>query len=283
VKNAREAADTFDVRLILSAFAFLVLFGAIAADAQVVTEVKAADHLVVQGVGEVRLLGVDALGNATGERERKCAEITHGAVQGLIHAKEVRLVADDRVRPQPGLAMHRYVYLPDGRLLNTVLLESGCARLASGYESLQFSATFERVARDAQMNNRGLYGVIAGIPAPAAPASSESRPANKVVPAPNVPYYTAPLPRPAGSLPLGRSHGIKVPAVTADNFDLIRVGMPYSIVVEILGKGEEVSRTETESFVLTSYEWYASDGAGKIEIRFNKDDRVESKRGYRLK
>jgi endonuclease YncB( thermonuclease family) len=249
------------MRPILSAF--LVLFGAIAADAQVVTEVKAADQLVVEGVGEVRLLGVDALGKSTIERERNCAETTRGVVQGLVHAKEVRLVIDAQAG-RPGLAMHRYVYLSDGRLLNTVLLETGCARLASGYENLKFGAMLERASENAQMNNRGLYSVYQGPPTPAASPFW-------------VPNYTASVPRPAGNVVR------RVDRVTAANFDRIRVGMPYSIVVEILGRGEEVSRTETESFVVTSYEWKASDGVGRIEISLNKDNRVESKRRYRLK
>ncbi len=120
MKNARRAADIFDRR---PPSAFLVLLGAIAADAQVVTEVKAGDQLIVEGVGEVRLLGVDALGQSTIERELNCAATTRDVVQDLIHTK----ASPPGDRRQGLAARARDASLcvsSDGRLLNTVVLET---------------------------------------------------------------------------------------------------------------------------------------------------------------
>jgi endonuclease YncB( thermonuclease family) len=237
----------FAMRLIVSAS--LVLFGAIAAHAQVVTEVKTADRLMVHGLGEVRLLGVEGIGmTPSGERELQCAESARKMVYGLIHAREVRLVVDDKVKNQPALAMHRYLYLADGRMLNTVLLQSGCARLASGYERLQYGAMFKSVADHAQANNRGLYGASGAVAMPAAPATSASGPSG----------------------------------VTLAAFNRITLGMSFADVHAILGTGKETSRFESSSFTAASFQWDTSDGLGFIMISF-QNGKVDTKNQFGLK
>ena len=198
------------MRLIISAS--LVLFGAIAAHAQVVTEVKTADRLMVHGVGEVRLLGVEGVGlTPSGPLEVQCAESTRKMVYDLIHAKVVRLVVDDKAKNLSDFAMHRYLYLSDGRMLNTVLLESGCARLAAGTDYMQYGAMFKSVANYAQANRRGLYAGNA----PAAPLAIASRPAT---------------------------------GVTLATFNRITLGMSYANVIGILGSGKEISRSSPARF-----------------------------------
>jgi hypothetical protein len=230
----------------------LLLFGAIAAQAQTVTEVKAADQIVIHGLGEVRLLGVEGLGQPpVGTREGNCAETTRTMVYGLIHAKQVRLVTDAKAQQRPGLAMHRYLYLPDGRMLNSVVLETGCARLAAGAEDLQFGAMLKSIAANAQMYNRGIYA-----PTDASGASAPARP------------YTAPAPRPSG--------------LTLASFNRISLGMSFADVNSILGSGKELSRFESTSFTATSFQWETSDGSGNVMISFH-DGKVNSKHQYGLK
>jgi hypothetical protein len=234
------------MRLIISAS--FVLFGAIAAHAQVVTEVKTADRIMVHNLGEVRLLGVEGVSlTPTSDLEMQCAESTRKMVYGLIHTKEPRLVVDDKVKNQPALAMHRYLYLPDGRMLNVVLLESGCARLAAGYESLQYGAQFKSVADHAAAFKRGLYSTGGAVTMPAAPAVS--------------------APRPSG--------------VTLAAFSRITLGMSYADVIGILGSGKEVSRFESSSFTATSFQWDASDGTGTAMVSF-QDGKVSSKHQFGL-
>jgi hypothetical protein len=235
------------MRLIVSAS--FVLFGAIAAQAQVVTEVKTADRIMVHNLGEVRLLGVEGVSlTPTSDVEMQCAASTRKMVYGLIHTKEPRLVVDERVKNQPALAMHRYVYLPDGRMLNTVLLESGCVRLAAGYESLQYGATFKSVADHAAAYKRGLHGAAGAVTMPAAPAITST-------------------PRSSG--------------VTLAAFSRITLGMSYADVIGILGSGKEVSRFESSSFTATSFQWDASDGMGTAMVSF-QDGKVSSKHQFGL-
>jgi hypothetical protein len=235
------------MRFVISAS--LVLFGAVAAHAQVVTEVKTADRLMVHNVGEVRLLGVEGPSlTPSGELEIQCAESTRKMVYGLIHTKQPRLVVDDKVKNQPALAMHRYLYLPDGRMLNTVLLESGCVRLAAGSEVLQYGAMFKSVADHAQRNGRGLHGGGA-VAMAAAPAASAPRPAT---------------------------------GITLAAFNRVTLGMSFADVYAILGTGKEISRFESSSFTATSFQWDHPDEIGTVMISF-QDGKVSSKHQYGLK
>ena len=231
-------------------FASFLLSGAVAAHAQVVTAVKAADHLVVHNFGEIRLLGVKGLGTpAPGTPEAQCAETTRAMVYGLIHTKEVRLVLDDRAKKQPALAMHRYVYMPDGRMLNSVVLETGCARLAAGVDELQFGAMFKSLATHAQNSKRGLYGAPgAPMTMPAASASAAPRPA---------------------------------PSVSLASFNRITLGMSLADVNAILGAGKETSRFESSSFTVTTFEWSASEGLASIIIGF-QNGKVSTKHQFGL-
>jgi endonuclease YncB( thermonuclease family) len=223
----------------------LVLFGAVAAHAQVVTEVKTADRLMVHGVGEVRLLGVEGVGlTPDGDLEKQCAESTRKMVYDLIHAKEVRLVVDDKAKELTDFAMHRYLYLPDGRMLNTVLLESGCARLAAGTDYMQYGAMFKSVANHAQANGRGLY-------------------------AGNARALVASAPRPATG-------------VTLAAFNRVTLGMSFADVYAILGTGKEISRFESSLFTATSFQWDHPDGIGTIFIGF-QDGKVSTKNQFGLK
>jgi hypothetical protein len=230
--------------------ASFLLFGAVAAHAQVVTEVKTADRLMVHNLGEVRLLGVAGINLTPSDPvEARCAETTQKMVYGLIHTKEPRLVVDDHVKNDPALAMHRYLYLPDGRMLNTVLLESGCVRLAPGYEKLQYGAMFKSVADHAQAYKRGLYGAAGAVTMPAAPAIAASRPAS---------------------------------GLTLANFNRITLGMSFADVNAILGSGKEISRFESSSFTATAFQWEEPDGIGNAMISF-QDGKVSSKHQFGLK
>jgi hypothetical protein len=242
------AADIVEMRLIVTAS--LVLFGAVAAHAQVVTEVKTADRLMVHGVGEVRLLGVEGVGlTPDGDLEKQCAESTRKMVYDMIHAKEVRLVVDDKMKGLPDYAMHRYLYLPDGRMLNTLLLQSGCARLSAGTDLMQFGTMFKSSADYAQVTGRGLYATRAATGAPAAPVASAPRPAT---------------------------------GVTLAAFNRVTLGMSFDDVYAILGTGKEQSRFESSMFTATSFQWDHPDGIGTIMIGF-QDGKVSTKHQFGLK
>ncbi len=54
-----------------------------------------------------------------------------------------------------------YVYLPDRRMLNEVLLEEGYAQVATFPPNVKYQERFLRVQREARAQNRGLWGLSA--------------------------------------------------------------------------------------------------------------------------
>ena len=97
------------------------------------------DTLEVEGIGKVRLLGIDTPEHESSPRDRyyqrwkiapaRLRAISAKARQLLIRevkATTVKLILDREPRDQHGRLL-AYLYLPDGRLLNRVLLEGGYA------------------------------------------------------------------------------------------------------------------------------------------------------------
>lgn len=127
------------------------------------------DTIEVDRVGRVRLLGIDAPESEASERDvyyqrrfrvqpprlRATARQARALVTRYAHNQLVRLEFDREKKDRYGRSL-AYVYLPDGRLLNLVLLEEGLAtvfRRADFRLKKQFFAT-ERQARRQQ---RGLW------------------------------------------------------------------------------------------------------------------------------
>ena len=97
------------------------------------------DTIEVAGIGQVRLIGIDAPEKKDSERDRffvklggngkSLRRIAEEALQFNIRrvkGKEVRLEVDHEPRDTYGRLL-AYVILPDGRMLNRVLLEKGYA------------------------------------------------------------------------------------------------------------------------------------------------------------
>ena len=97
------------------------------------------DTIEVAGIGQVRLIGIDTPERKDGERDRFFVKlggngkilrrIAEEALQFNIRrvkGKEVRLEVDHEPRDTYGRLL-AYVILPDGRMLNRVLLEKGYA------------------------------------------------------------------------------------------------------------------------------------------------------------
>jgi len=147
----------------------MVLFGpAVRAEAPVwsgeVTWVDDGDTLVVAGIGKVRLIGIDVPEREPSDRDRffKQWQIEPAAlrrVYGLAkefvirHArgKTVRLTLDQESRDRYGRLL-AYVYLPDGRLLNRMLLDHG---LAVVYRRFDFALKDEFLAAETAARRQG--------------------------------------------------------------------------------------------------------------------------------
>lgn len=124
------------------------------------------DTLLVEGVGKVRLLGIDTPETEESPRDRFYVErfqiaprrlrrIAHQATSFQIEqvkGARVRLETDRQERDR----YHRllaYVYLPDGRLLNRLLLEKG---LASVFRRYDFRLKKQFLATEAQARSERL-------------------------------------------------------------------------------------------------------------------------------
>lgn len=127
------------------------------------------DTLLVDGVGEVRLLGIDAPEGKDSARDNfyrrrfgiapnHLRRIARRATRFMIQeAKGKRL----RLEPgQPAYDQHArllaYAYLPDGRLLNALLLEEGLAAVFRRYDFAR-KKDFLALEEAARQAGRGLW------------------------------------------------------------------------------------------------------------------------------
>jgi endonuclease YncB( thermonuclease family) len=244
------------VRRLLGFLLVLPLALAAPAAAQMVTDVPATDTLQIENVGVVKLLGVEGSSSRSASaKEVRCAAEGQLFVSQLARAKVVRLAKDVKVANRAELASDYYVYLPDGRLLNKLVLETGCARPMVYISDLTLAQPLENAATSAQMANRGVYGLD-----DYARSYVPTRPREVYQPPPPKDLY---------------------PRVTLSTFNRVAIGAKYSEVVRILGsRGEEVSSTETARYKRRVVEWKGADG-GYASIEF-VDGVVESKTQRRL-
>ncbi len=127
------------------------------------------DTLKVSGIGKVRLLGIDTpeKGDSNrddaflrlGAHQRQLRPISKAALRfNIEHAKgkAVRLVYDKRHKDRHGRTL-AYVYLPDDRMLNRVLLEQGYAIVYRRFP-FQLKDDFLRAEAAAREAGIGLWG-----------------------------------------------------------------------------------------------------------------------------
>ena len=149
------------VRLILGLTALLTAAACIAGEPVDVVKVIDGDTIRVEtadGPLTIRFLGVD-----TPERGRKdrvaefLAEEAHEFTRGLTDGRRVTLEIDPEADTidRYGRAL-RYVYLPDGRMLNALLLSEGYAQ---AYTRFPFSRIeeFRQLEVEARKAGRGLW------------------------------------------------------------------------------------------------------------------------------
>jgi len=130
-----------------------------------VEQVYDGDTLVVSGVGEVRLLGIDAPEREASERdayyrrrgisEQTLRQTALSARRYVLQQAGTRIVtlATERAERDRYGRLLAYVYLPDGRMLNRQLLAEG---LAAVYRRFDFSLKQEFLAEEATAQRRGV-------------------------------------------------------------------------------------------------------------------------------
>ena len=127
--------------------------------AQLVTRVIDGDTLVVQGVGTVRLIGVDTPETVDPRRPvqyfgKEAFEFTRRMAQG----KVVRLEFDVDRKDRYGRTL-AYVYLPDATFLNAKIVKQGYGHAYTQFpfRHLDQFRAYEREAHDA---GRGLWAAF---------------------------------------------------------------------------------------------------------------------------
>jgi micrococcal nuclease len=133
-----------------------------------VTWVYDGDTLKIDPVGKVRLIGIDTPERENSQRDRylikqgvsaaRQREIYQLAKEFNIEqvkGREVTLSLDDSPRDRHGRLL-AYVHLPDGRLLNRVLLEQGLAVVYRRF-SFRLKEDFLTAEAEAKKNRIGLW------------------------------------------------------------------------------------------------------------------------------
>jgi len=119
-----------------------------------VTRVVDGDTVVLSGVGKSRLIGIDT------------PEVYGGIEcygrEASAYAK--RLLAGRRVRVRPGAERRDrygralvYLWLPDGRFVNELLVAGGWARTLEIAPNVRYGAVLRRRAAEARAARRGLW------------------------------------------------------------------------------------------------------------------------------
>ena len=132
--------------------------------AQLVTRVVDGDTLIVQGIGRVRLIGVDTPETVDPRRPvqffgKEASAFTHRMAQG----KVVRLEFDVERTDRFGRTL-AYVYLPDGTFLNSEIVKQGYGHAYTQFPFM-YSAEFQGYEREAREAGRGLWAAQSA-PAP---------------------------------------------------------------------------------------------------------------------
>ena len=156
-------------------FVLLVLCSLLATTAQSavlvgrVLWVYDGDTLKIENIGKVRLLGIDTPESQASSKdhfytkrfsvtEQRLRNIARQAKSYNIHKvknQQVRLELDHTDRDKYGRLL-AYVYLPDGRMLNRVLLQKGLATVFRRYDFL-YKKDFLEVEAKARNNKLGLW------------------------------------------------------------------------------------------------------------------------------
>jgi micrococcal nuclease len=121
-----------------------------------VTKHTDGDTLWLSGIGKVRLIGIDTP-ELFGQAECYGREASAFVERTVPLGSEVRyrLGVDGRDRYGRALA---YLWLPDGRFLNRLLVARGYAQPLTVPPNVEYADVFARVARRARGASRGLWG-----------------------------------------------------------------------------------------------------------------------------
>ena len=114
---------------------------------------------VVEGISEVRLIGVDTPETYGGAESfgAEASEFTKQALSGQRVALEL-----DAEKIDPFGRLLAYAYLPSGEMFNETLVEEGYAQVATFPPNVKYVDRFLEAQREARQQNLGLWGLPQG-------------------------------------------------------------------------------------------------------------------------
>lgn len=152
--------------------------------AQLVERVVDGDTIIVEGIGRVRLIGVDTPETVHPNRPveffgKEASAFTTRMLEG----KRVRLEYDQERRDRYGRTL-AYVYLADGTFANAEIIRRGYGHAYTRFP-FRHMEQFRQFEREARTNRRGLWGTAVGGSADSSsgsPSADSSRDAPTGVP-----------------------------------------------------------------------------------------------------
>ena len=154
-----------------------VLFGVLAAAAapgQFVERVVDGDTIIVEGVGRVRLIGVDTPETVHPNRPVEFfGKEASAFTKRLLEGKRVRLEYDQERTDRYGRTL-AYVYLADGTFVNAEIIRRGYGHAYTRF-AFRYMDEFRQFEREARNNRRGLWGDVVGGSNSSASASPQAR------------------------------------------------------------------------------------------------------------
>lgn len=127
------------------------------AGAQLVERVVDGDTIIVEGIGRVRLIGVDTPESVDPRRPvqffgREASEFTKRMLEG----KRVRLEYDQPRMDRYGRTL-AYVWLPGGPMANAEIIRQGYGFAYTRFP-FRYLDDFRKLEREARLADRGLWG-----------------------------------------------------------------------------------------------------------------------------
>ncbi|MFY9554876.1 MAG: thermonuclease family protein [Blastocatellia bacterium] len=145
-----------------------------------VTRLIRADTIDVDGVGPVRMLGVETPdGKAPKEIYAAHGQRALSFVEGKLLGQEVRLEMDTtsaRIKDDSGQTL-AYVYTRDGTLINAEIVKQGLA-FVRGTEQFKLANDFRGFERDAMQAMRGVWGSSSSSSSPLAAVPTTTTPSS---------------------------------------------------------------------------------------------------------
>lgn len=146
-------------RRVAIALAALLCAGTVGAQtSHMVTRIVDGDTLVLEGLGTVRLIGVDTPETVDPRRPvEEFGKQSSAFLTGLTLGKTVRVEYDQTRKDRYGRTL-AYLYLADGTFVNREIVRLGYGHAYTKYP-FKFMEDFRAAAREAQEAKRGLWGV----------------------------------------------------------------------------------------------------------------------------